>query len=118
MLAVVGPKDGTFHGGGTEAEEAPMAIVASASPSDSSASVSHSSASGWHPIALMSHSSASASSTVLASVTENAQYVLALPSSAESQNSLDAPPQLYLSNSTDAERSNLLHEGGDNQDKG
>lgn len=96
-MAVGGAKNGTCLGGGNETEEAPVTIVASAIPA------SHSPASGG-------------SNSTVVSTSDGTQYVLALPSTAENQKSLLAPPKPpHQLNDNDADRSNLMH--GDDQDK-
>lgn len=90
--------------GGTEAETAPVTVVAPASQSQSSAEIT--------PVTIAPTSVTPAS----VSPRENAEYVLALPSSAECQKTLITAPPLQLCSDAAAERSPQAQEG-DNQDR-
>lgn len=93
------------YSGGTEAETTPVIVVAPASQSQSSAEITA------VTVAPTSVTPASVSAS------KNAEYILALPSSAESQKSLISAPPLQLCSDTAAERSPKAQEG-DNQDRG
>ncbi|XP_024034342.1 uncharacterized protein LOC18055037 isoform X1 [Citrus clementina] len=99
-----GVKDGMGYTGGTEAETAPVTVVAPASQSQLSAEIT--------PVTIAPTSVTPAS----VSPRENAEYVLALPSAAESQKTLSTAPPLQLCSDADAERSPRAQEG-DNQDR-